>query len=113
MEVRAVTMGGCIMVVFGLMTLGVFPLAIWWSTRRWPVWVDDQGLKLKSGAQIGWQQITRVVKIISDVDGTIATRYELNSALGVIRVVPDRLHGGQEILGYILQRVPPSALQGS
>jgi uncharacterized Tic20 family protein len=110
MEVRAVTLGGCALLIFGVMSLGIAPLAIWWSMRRWPNWVDDQGLRLRSGAQIGWQQVTRVVKVISDVNGTVVTRYDLHSKIGVIRVVPDRLHGGDEVLGFILQRVPPSAL---
>ncbi len=110
MEVRAMKLGGCLMVILGVFTLGVAPLGIWWSMRRWPAWVDNQGVRLKSGVTIGWPQITRVVKVVSDVNGTITTRYDLQSALGVVRVVPDRLENGEQVLEFILQRVPPNAL---
>jgi hypothetical protein len=113
MEVRAVKLGGCLLAIFGLMTLGVMPLGIWWSMRRWPAWVDDRGVRLRSGVAIGWQQITRVVKVITDVNGTVTTRYDLQSPLGVVRVVPDRLHQGDEVLAYVLQRIPPHAFEAA
>lgn len=113
MEVHAVKLGGCLLAILGVFTLGVAPLGIWWSMRRWPAWVDDRGVRLKSGVAIGWPQITRVVKVISDVNGTVTTRYDLQSAVGVIRVVPDRLHNGEQVLAYILERVPPSAFNSA
>jgi hypothetical protein len=96
-------------VVLGVFTLGVAPLAIKMKERSWPRLVDEQGLVTRSGSRIAWEEFTRAVKVVTNVQGTVTERYDLTSPKGVVSIVPHRLQDGMEVLEYAWERLPEEA----
>jgi hypothetical protein len=109
MEVKLIPVSGCIQVFLGVFTLGVAPLAIVMQERRWPKNVDEQGLETRGGKRIAWGEFTRIVKVVTNVNGTITERFDLHSEKGKVPVVVYRLMDGPQVLQYIWERLPEKA----
>ena len=109
MEVKVIPMSGCLMLILGIFTLGVAPIAIKLKERGWPKSLDEQGLVTRGGKRIEWSEFTKFEKVITNVQGTITERYDLHSSKGVVSVVVYRLQEGDQVLEYIWQHLPESA----
>ena len=111
MEVKIIPVSGCLKVFLGVMTLGVAPLMGWLTERKWPKSVDEQGLVTRGGTRVAWNGFTKVTKVITNVGGGQTEHYEMAYPQGKVVVAAYRLVDGQQILNYILQRLPASAKQ--
>ena len=108
MEVKIIPVSGCLMVFLGVFTLGVSPLAIWLSERKWPKNVDEGGITTRSGTQIPWNEFTGIKKVITRIGRTSNTteHYELSSSEGKVIVVLYRLENGPQVFDYIWRHLP-------
>ena len=97
MDVQPYRLSGCLMVFLGVMTLGVSPLFIWLSRRKWPRHLDENGMTLANGNHIPWNEFTRVrkVRVIGQGGALLAERYDLRSTRGKASVVSTHLHDGE------------------
>lgn len=111
MEVKIIPVSGCLKVFLGVVTLGVAPLMGWLTERKWPKSVDEQGLVTRGGTRVAWNEFTKVTKVITKVGGGQTEHYEMAYPQGKVVVAAYRLVDGQQILNYILQRLPASAKQ--
>jgi hypothetical protein len=111
MEVRVIPQSGCMNIVLGVFTLGIAPLAIKMKERSWPKIVDEQGLETRGGKRIAWNEFTKFEKVVTNVQGTVTTRYDLHSPQGLVSLVIYRLEDGQKVLDYVWERLPESAKQ--
>jgi len=110
-SIEYIKLGGCLNLFMGVMTLGVANLAIWLSTRKWPVLADDSGVVLGNGKRIPWEKIQRVEHITTSVDGTIAHKFTFILDSGTWTLPYERLVTPQPVLDFVMARVPPSAKQ--
>jgi hypothetical protein len=96
------------MVFLGVATLGVSPLAIWLSRRRWPRHLDENGMTLASGKFISWNEFTRVrkVRVLGQGGAVLAERYDLRSSAGKASVVTTHLHDGEAVAAYVWEHLP-------
>ncbi len=113
MEIKIKPLSGCMRIFLGVMTLGVAPLLARLNERNWPQAVDDQGLITRGGARIGWQDFTKVTKVITRLNnsGSGFVHYELKHPTGKVVIAPYRLEDGDRVWDYIWQRVPEQAKQ--
>ncbi len=109
MEVQVRPMPGCLMVVLGICTLGVAPLAIKMKEKHWPKTMDEAGMTTRGGKRIEWGEFSEIVKIVTNVDGTVTERYDLRSPKGTVGVYLARIENAQEAFDYIWERLPDSA----
>ena len=109
MEVKVTAMPGCLMLILGIFTLGVAPIAIKLKERGWPKSLDEQALVTRGGKRIEWIEFTKFEKVITRVQGTTTERYDLHSPKGTVSVVVHRLQEGTQVLEYIWQHLPESA----
>lgn len=109
MEVRIRPMPGCLMVILGVCSLGVAPLAIKMKEKHWPRTVDDSGLTTRGGRFVAWPEFTRIVKVVTNVDGTVTERYDLHAPTGTVGIVLSRMEDSQTVFNYIWERLPESA----
>lgn len=112
MDVRIIPLNGCLWVALAVLTLGVAPLAIWLAERSWPRRLDEAGLETRGGRRILWSEFTRIRRVITQSSGVTTEHYELQSKQGKVRVAVYRLVDGPHVLEYILQRLPPAAIEG-
>ena len=106
MEVKVNPMPGCLMLILGIFTLGIAPIAIKLKERGWPKSLDEHGLITRAGKRIEWSEFTKFEKVITNVQGTITERYDIHSSKGTVAVVVYRLQEGQQVLEYIWQHLP-------
>ncbi len=113
MEVKKIPLSGCLQVFLAVFTLGVAPLLISMGERNWPKLVDDQGLVTRGGKRIAWNEFTRVTKVVTRIGagGGTTEHYELRSKQGKVIVPTYRLQDGAQVVDYIVNRLPESALQ--
>ncbi len=112
MEVRIIQPSGCLMWGLGILTLGIAPLFIKQQQRSWPAYLDDEGVTTRGGKRIAWSEFTRVVRVVTRLtSGTTIERYELHSPHGKVLVPTERLVNGQEVVRFILEHLPASALK--
>lgn len=109
MEVKIIPMPGCLLLILGVCTLGVATLAIKAKEKHWPKVVDDDGLITTGGKRYGWADFTKVVKVVTDVDGTVTERYDLQSAKGTVGLFLGRIENAEEVFNYIWERLPDTA----
>ena len=110
MEVRIIPLSGCMQILLGVFTLGVAPLMKWQNERRWPKSLSEAGLVTRGGTQIGWSEVIRITRVITNIGRTGARteHYELTSPKGKVVVAPYRLVDGSGVFDYIWQRLPES-----
>ena len=113
MEVRVAKLPGCFMVLLGVLSFGIAPLAIWWQQRNWPARVDETGLTTRAGKFIPWNEFTRVVRVATQLgSGATATRVErleLHSPYGKVFIPTERLLDSTQVVAYILDYLPEQA----
>ena len=101
MEVKVIPMPGCLMLVLGIFTLGIAPIAIKLKERSWPKLLDENGLVTRGGKRIEWIEFTKFEKVITRVQGTTTERFDLLSPKGTVSVVAYRLQEGAQVLEFI------------
>lgn len=108
MEVQVAPMSGCTTILLGIFTLGIAPLSIKLTERKWPKRVNEQGLLTRGGKFIAWNEFTKIEKVITRIEGSSVTteRYDLHSPKGVVSIVPHRLVDGNKVLQYVWERLP-------
>lgn len=111
MEVKIKPIPGCMNIVLAILTLGIYPLAGWITTRSWPKSVDEQGLVTRGGARIAWNEFTKVTKVITKVGGSGpgVVHYELSHAKGKVVVADYRLENGEQVFNYVWNHLPEQA----
>jgi hypothetical protein len=109
MEIRYHKMPIFLVLFLALCTFGIVNLIIYLKMKRWPQQALDEGLKLRNGTLIRWQDITRVVHVVTSVEGTTAARYDFETQHGTIAFPFQRVVNSAEVIAYIWQRLPAPA----
>jgi len=104
-------LSGCLSLILGVMSLGVANLAIWLTSRKWPVLADESGVVLGNGKRIAWERIQRVVHVTTNVSGTVVHRFTFELDRGSWMLPYERLVNPQPVLDFVMARVPASAKQ--
>jgi|GEM_PF-3555312 len=107
--IEYVKLGGCMGFFLGVMTVGVAPLMIWLTMRKWPVYADNAGVVLKNGTHIPWTRIQRFVHVTTNVSGTVVHKFTFELDKGKWELPCERLKEPQKVLDFILPRVPEHA----
>ncbi len=98
------------MVLLGVLTLGIAPLAISLQMRSWPARLDEKGVTTRGGKYIRWDEFSRAVRVTTRIaSGMTVERYELHSPQGKVLVPTERLVDGERVAQYILDRLPERA----
>ncbi len=89
----------------GIFTLGVGALGMWLSARSWPRVLDPEGITLRSGARVAWNQLTDVrrVTVVDELGRKVTGRLELVFGETKVKIVPQSLAEGQAVLDYLGQ----------
>jgi hypothetical protein len=93
--------------------LGIAPLLGWLNERSWPKLVDEHGLVTRGGKRIGWNEFSKITKVITNIGrtGNQTIHYELKHSNGKVVVAAYRLVDGDTILDYVWQHLPDQAKQ--
>ena len=94
-------MPGCLTLLLGVTTLGVANAAIYLTMRRWPAVVDENGLLLRDGTRVRWDDITVGREIITQMRGVTARRMELQSTHGAISLPFERMLDADRVMQCI------------
>ena len=100
---------GCLLAGMGLLTLGVANLVIWLAARKWPIAADEDGVVLRNGKRVAWSRIRRVFDVTTDQERTVALKMAFEYDGGTWELPYQRLVAPQEVLDFIMARVPASA----
>ena len=109
MDIKIVPLSRGLMVVLGVCTLGIAPLAIRMKEKHWPKSVDESGLITRGGKRYAWGDFTKVLKVITNVSGTVTERYDLRASSGTVGIFPGRIQNAQQVMDYIWRRLPEEA----
>lgn len=106
LQIRPIPLSGCFMVVTGVLTLGVAPLAIWWTQRRWPKLMNADGFVTSAGKRYRWSDIRALRRVITIVNNVRTERFDLETERGAVaHIVVHRLHQGDQVLAYAREAV--------
>jgi hypothetical protein len=111
MVVRIHPLSGCLLLVLGLFTLGVAPLAIWLVRRRWPAGLDERGIDLANGARVQWSDVRGVKRVHVLLEGReVAQRFDLDTATaGRVSFVMGQIGNSDEVMDYVFAHLPERA----
>ena len=89
--------------IVGVFTLGVGALGMWFSARSWPKIVDSAGMILRNGKQVKWNEITNIEKVcvVDSLGRRVTGRLELTFGDTVVKVVPQSLAEGADLMAFI------------
>ena len=98
----------------GVFTLGIGALAMWLSARSWPGVLDQEGITLRSGKRVEWDQLTDVrrVTVVNDRGRRVTGRLELVFGKTKVKIVPQSLAEGHAVLEYVSQILGQEAVPG-
>lgn len=87
----------------GFFTLGIGPLAMWLSTRSWPKELDGEGMTLRNGRRVRWDELTdiRRVTVVNNMGRRITGRLDLIFGKTKVQIVPQSLEEGPAIMSYL------------
>ena len=106
MAIKYLNLGGCMLTFLAVMSLGVGNLAIWYSSRRWPVFADEQGVTLKNGARIPWARIERIEHLTTQAGGSTAQKLIFHLDRGQWSLPIQRLEEPDLVSRFIMERIP-------
>lgn len=114
MEVRTQPFG-CLMIggviVTGVMTLGIIPLAIFGAMRAWPQVMDERGVTTRGGRRVDWSDVNKVAHLVTRTLLTSTEAWTFHSLKGNFVIVPSKLVDGERVLEYALAHAPARANQ--
>lgn len=85
----------------GIVTLGVTAIPFWVMSRRFPRRVDREGLTLRNGTLIRWQDVSSVTKGVKTMGGTpIGVWYDLETVSGKVPIIVNNLANGRAVLNF-------------
>jgi len=98
----------------GIFTLGIGALGMWLSARSWPKVLDQQGMTLRNGKRVEWNQLSDVkrVTVVNELGRRVTGRLELTFGKTKTKIVPQSLAEGQAALDYISQIVGEEVTPG-
>lgn len=106
LDIRPIPLSGCFTVVTGILTLGVAPLAIWWTQRRWPKVMNAEGFVTSAGKRYRWTEIRALRRVITIVNNVRTERFDLETERGAVaHIVVHRLNQGDQVLAYAREAV--------
>lgn len=100
------------MIVFGVATFGAMAICYWYIARRWPAYLDSQGMTLRNGQRILWTEVTAVRQVTTRLYGAapIARRWEIQSKEKTAVLVPISLAEGKAVLEWVSRAVGQNLL---
>jgi hypothetical protein len=100
-EVKVTPLSGCASAILAILSLGVIPLAIRSTQRRWPLRMTPAGLLTRAGRIYAWSDIQAMRHVVSIVNYVRTERWDLEGPAGVVStIVPHRLQEGAKVLHY-------------
>jgi len=93
-----------VMCLVGLCTFGLGAVVMWLSARSWPRVLDAEGITLRSGRRMAWDDLTdvRKVTVVDPNRGRRVTgRLDLVFGRKKARVVPQSLRQGPEVMAFL------------
>lgn len=104
-------MGGCLMIVGGLFSFGVFPLLVWLDRRKYPAAVDDDGMLLRNGTKVPWGEFTRAQITKVHVNGRYVTdRLDLWHSHGTTKMDYRFVEDAPRVVDFIVRHLPARAV---
>ena len=95
-------------------TLGLGWFIMTLSARSWPKRVDDRGMTLRSGKQVAWDDLSDVrrVMVVDEKGRRMTGRLELVFGKTTVKIVPQSLIPGHEVMQAISERLGFEATTG-
>ncbi len=114
MEIEPVHNRGCLWLFTAVASLGLAPLIAGRYYRQMPHRLSDEGITLRNGTRIPWSTVTRVAATDIYLGSGLSkrymkTRYVITHAGGNVDLQTDTIRRPDEVVAYILERVPPQA----
>lgn len=107
MEVRLNAFYKFVMWLVGICTLGIGALIMWVMLRRWPKYIDNEGVTLRNGRRFLWSEVddTKWVTLANYRGNRIGGRLDLVCGTCRIPIVPQSLVNGEQVIDYIGERL--------
>jgi len=92
-----------LMIAGGLFSFGVATIAMWFSSRKWPAVVDEEGIIMRNKKRVYWKDLTSIqpVKVVSYSGRRITGRLDLMFGKTSVAIVPHSIKKGQEVMDFI------------
>ena len=92
-----------IMVFTGILTLGISALWMWLTARSWPRVLDGEGIVLRNGRRVRWEDLTEVRRVtaVDDLGRRVTGRLDLIFGKTRVPIVPHSLAEGEEVLAFL------------
>lgn len=103
-----------IRMILTVCTLGLGWFIMTLSARSWPRRVDDAGITLRSGKTVRWDDLTdtRRVMVVDERGRRMTGRLELIFGKTTVKVVPQSLIPGHQVMAAISERLGFEATTG-
>jgi hypothetical protein len=103
-------LGGCLMVLVSVVTLGVYPLLRPLLERHFIARMDDEGFETRSGKRVSWSEVERIKHVIGEMKGAkLSDEYAVWSPQGRSSLPVWRAQDPKGALDYLIQRAPQHA----
>jgi len=90
------------LVLIGILTFGIFGLVFWLQTRRWPRRLDPEGMTLRNGVRLSWNEITEVTGRVRTLGRVpVNTWWEVRAGMVRTDIVPNSLAEGKAVLEFL------------
>lgn len=101
-------LGGCVMALVTVMTLGLYPLLRRLGERHFIRRMDDTGVVTRGGKRVAWDAFTGIRQVTTTMtgDGSLSNEYVLKSKQGTVSLPLWRAANAQEAGDYLLRRLP-------
>jgi hypothetical protein len=107
LEVRPLERKGCVWMMVSVFSLGFAPMMLRRMERQLPAQLTDTEMVLRNGTRIPWSLFTGAsgTRVLFK-DTYIGTRWILKHAGGKVEIPTDKIHNPDEVMQFILNRVP-------
>jgi hypothetical protein len=90
------------LVVIGIITFGTFAVVFWMATRRWPSRIDPEGMTLRNGHRLAWQDVTEVTMLVKRIGGAAVNKsWRIRGGGVTAEVVPRSLAEGPSVREFL------------
>jgi len=92
-----------VLLLTAFFTLGIGTIAVWLTSWSWPRILDDEGMTLRSGKRLRWQDLSGMdrVTVVNPQGQRITGRLDLRFGKHKARIVPQSLREGAEVMAFI------------
>jgi hypothetical protein len=101
-------------ILVGVCTCGVGALAMWFTARSWPRQLTQEGITTRAGKTVRWADLDQQTRVtaVDHLGRRMAGRLDLSFGKTTVRIVPDSLVQGPQVMAFLSEVLGSEAETG-